>query len=224
MISLIGRSGSAPTGTGADHLKSKVVEIFLHRSIRVRILNPTGRSPISGEAKTASMRPTLEAPPSYMSDQFFYLQLKFTPKIGHTFTDQREVVVEVPKDLVQRKSEAINESLREVIALGLARSAALGTFPTESERSPKVYDEAPPTWYPERHQIMNERACDYEENGTRAWRIIAKTKAIVQETEGEMEIAAIQADRLTNSQKIAIHTAIIAPVVEGIASDQVEEA
>lgn len=107
-----------------------------------------------------------------MSDQFFYLQLKFTPKIGHTFTDEREVVVEVPKDLVQRKSESINESLREVIAVSLARSAALGTFPTESERTAEVYDEAPPNWYSERHQIMNERACDYEENGTRAWRIL----------------------------------------------------
>ena len=64
-----------------------------------------------------------------MSDQFFYLQLKFTPKIGHTFTDEREVVVEVPKDLVQRKSESINESLKEVIALGLAKSAAFGTIP-----------------------------------------------------------------------------------------------
>ena len=51
-----------------------------------------------------------------MIDQFFYLQLKFTPKIGHTFTDEREVVVEVPKDLVQRKSESINECLREVVA------------------------------------------------------------------------------------------------------------
>jgi hypothetical protein len=68
-----------------------------------------------------------------MSDQFIYLQLKFIPKIGHTFTDEREVVVEVLKDLVQRKSESINEGLRKVIALDLAKSAALGTFPTELE-------------------------------------------------------------------------------------------
>jgi hypothetical protein len=107
-----------------------------------------------------------------MSDQFFYLQFKFIPKIGHTFTDEREVVVEVPKDLVQRKSESINEGLREVIALDLAKSAALGTFPTESERAREVYDEAPPNWYSDRHQVMNERACDHEENGTRAWRIV----------------------------------------------------
>jgi hypothetical protein len=47
-----------------------------------------------------------------MSAQFFYLQFKFIPKIGHTFTDEREVAVEVPKNLVRRKSESINESSR----------------------------------------------------------------------------------------------------------------
>ena len=55
--------------------------------------------------------------------------------------------MEVPKDLVQRKSELANESLKEVIALGLAKSAALGTFPSESERALDLYDEAPPIWY-----------------------------------------------------------------------------
>ena len=108
-----------------------------------------------------------------MSDQFFYLQLKFTPKIGHTFTDEREVVVEVPKDVVQRKSESIKECLREVVALGLARSAALGTFSNEAERAVDLYDEDPPIWYYDRRPpVMNERPCDHEENGTRAWRIV----------------------------------------------------
>jgi hypothetical protein len=105
-----------------------------------------------------------------MSDQFFYLQLKFIPKIGHTFTDEREVVVEVPKDLVQQKSESINENLREVIALDLARNA-LGTFPTDAERVVGLYDEDPPIWYQNRLPVMNERPCDHEENGTRAWRM-----------------------------------------------------
>ena len=107
-----------------------------------------------------------------MSDPFFYFQLKFIPKIGHTFADEREVVVEVPKDLVQRKSESVNESLKEVVALGLAKSAALGTFPTEAERAIGLYDEDPPTWHHERLPVMNERPCDYEENGIRAWKII----------------------------------------------------
>jgi hypothetical protein len=117
-------------------------------------------------------RPMLGVPPCNMSDQFFYLRLKFTPRIGHTFTDEREVVVEVPKDLVQRKSESINESLREVIALDLAKRAALGTFPTEAERVAGLYGEDPPIWYHDRLPVMNERPCDHGENGTRAWRIV----------------------------------------------------
>ena len=74
-----------------------------------------------------------------MNDQFFYLQLKFIPKIGHTFTDEREVVVEVPKDLVQRKSESINESLMP----GLANKAMV------------IFTWATPRWL---HQAMLSRS------------------------------------------------------------------
>jgi hypothetical protein len=105
-----------------------------------------------------------------MSARFFYLQLKFIPKIGHTFTDEREVVVEVPKTLIKRKSGLINESFKEVIALGLAKSAALGTFPSE-ERAVNLFEEDPPVWHQERPSVLNERPCDHEENGTRAWKI-----------------------------------------------------
>ena len=69
------------------------------------------------------------------------------------------------------QSESINESLEEVLALGLAKSAALGTFPTEAERVVDLYEEDPPIWYPDRPPVMNERPCDHEENGTRAWKI-----------------------------------------------------
>src|SRR5260370_37925725 len=107
-----------------------------------------------------------------MSNQFFYFQLKFIPKIGYTFTVEREVVVEVPKDLVHRKqSEIINENPSEkAIALDLARRAALGTFLTVEERVVGLYHEAA-IWYEDRPPVMNERPCDHEENGTRAWRI-----------------------------------------------------
>jgi hypothetical protein len=107
-----------------------------------------------------------------MSDRFFYLQLKFTPKNGHTFTDEREVVVEVPKDLVKRKSKLINEGLKEVLALDLAKSAALGAFPADAERALDLYIETPPIWCPDRPPIMDERPCDHEENGAKAWRIV----------------------------------------------------
>jgi hypothetical protein len=107
-----------------------------------------------------------------MSNQFFYFQLKFIPKIGYTFTGEREVVVEVPKDLVHRKlSEIINENPSEkAIALDLARRAALGTFPTVQERVEGLYHEDA-IWYENRPPVMNEQPCDHEENGARAWRI-----------------------------------------------------
>src|SRR6478735_281563 len=106
-----------------------------------------------------------------MSAQFFYVHLKFTPKIAtHTMpiTHHHEAVIEVPKDLVQlRQSEIVSENSGEkTIALDLARRAALGTFPTLAERVIGLYDEDAPIWEENRPHVMNERPCDYEENGT----------------------------------------------------------
>ena len=88
-------------------------------------------------------------------------------------THQREAVVEVPMNLVQRKlSEVTNQNPgQEAIALNLARRAALGAFPTAAERILGLYNEDPPTWREDRPYVMNERPCDHQENGTRAWRI-----------------------------------------------------
>ena len=112
-----------------------------------------------------------------MSKQFFYVQLRFTPKVGierAPIIEQHEAVVEVPKDLVQRKqAEIMNQNPREkVIVLDLARRAALGAFPTVPERVVGLYNEDEPIWYEDRPHLMNERPCDHEENGTRAWRIV----------------------------------------------------
>ncbi len=112
-----------------------------------------------------------------MSSQFFYVQLKFNPKIGTDrvpVTKQHEAVVEVPRDLVERKqAEDASENSREkLIVLELARRAALGTFPTVTERVIGLYDEDPPIWYEDRPHVMNERRCDNEENGTRAWKVV----------------------------------------------------
>ena len=103
-----------------------------------------------------------------------YAQLTFTPKdqvsTGST-PAKREVVVEVLKNSAQRKqSEVIDEDLSKVLALDLARKAALGTFPT-MERDIGLYEEEPPAWLNERIKVMNERPCDHEENGARAWRL-----------------------------------------------------
>ena len=106
----------------------------------------------------------------------FLRPIEVIPKSGLTelpMSKQHGAVVEVPKDLVQRKqSEIINENPREkAIALDLARRAALGTFPTVEERVVGLYHEAA-IWYEDRPPVMNERTCDHEENGTRAWRIV----------------------------------------------------
>jgi hypothetical protein len=110
-----------------------------------------------------------------MSEQFFYVHLKFIPKIVTLevpILRQREVVVEVSKSLVQhRQSELREDPGEKAIALDIARRAALGTFPTVAERILGLYDEEAPSWHEHRHQVMNERPCDNEENSTRAWRI-----------------------------------------------------
>jgi hypothetical protein len=110
-----------------------------------------------------------------MSSRFFYIQLKFIPKIrtySSPGTKEHAAIVEVPKDLVKRKrSEIISENLTEkAVALDLARKAALGTFPTVEERMLGLYHQDV-IWCDVKHPVMNERPCDNEKNGTRAWRI-----------------------------------------------------
>jgi hypothetical protein len=114
-----------------------------------------------------------------MSEQFFYVYLKFIPKIvtlAEPMLRQREVIVEVSKRLVllrQADPALVKENLTEKsIALELARRAALGTFPTVAQRILGLYDQNEPTWYEDQPPIINERPCDYEDNGTRAWRVV----------------------------------------------------
>ena len=78
---------------------------------------------------------------------------------------QSEVVVEVPKDLIHCE----HPDEEKVIALEIARASALGTFPAVDEQTGVVDD--PPIWHEERPHVMNERPCDHESNGIRAWRI-----------------------------------------------------
>jgi hypothetical protein len=59
-------------------------------------------------------------------------------------------------------------------ALDLARDVALKTaspFPAIGERAAGLYDEDPPIWYEYPHRVMNQRPCDHEERGIRAWKI-----------------------------------------------------
>ena len=116
-----------------------------------------------------------------MCDQFFYLQLNFIPKTGSRtarVTGQHQVAVEVSSELVRSKrSMSLNENPREkAIALDLARSAALHSFSTYGEGVALPYDEDA-IWCEDRLAVMNERPCDHEENGTRAWRMPENSNA-----------------------------------------------
>jgi hypothetical protein len=110
-----------------------------------------------------------------MSDEYFYVRFRFSPKLGvrtGPTTRPQQAVVEVPRDLVRRKqSEFMNENPREkTIALDLARRAALAVFSAAEQRLAWPCNEDA-LWYEDRHPVMNERSCDFEDNGIRAWRI-----------------------------------------------------
>ena len=114
-----------------------------------------------------------------MSKQFFYVHLKLTPKsvsLGAPIGDLHEIVVEVPRGLLhQRQSDLIGQGFTDkAIALDIARDVVLKTvthFPTIGQREAGLYDEDRPIWYEYRHRVMNQRACDHEERGIRAWKI-----------------------------------------------------
>jgi len=114
-----------------------------------------------------------------MSKQFFYVHLKFTPKsvsLAAPIGSPHEIVVEVPRELLkQRQSDPVGQGFtEEAIALDLARDVALKTaspFPAIGERAASLYDEHPPIWCEHRHHVMNQRPCDHEERGIRAWKI-----------------------------------------------------
>jgi hypothetical protein len=108
-------------------------------------------------------------------DNDFVVRLIFTPKIGISTapcTRQYAAVVEVPKDIVdRRRSELIDRNLSaKAIALDLAREAALATFSTDAKQVVRPCDEDA-LWYEDRPYVMDERPSDHEENGINVWKI-----------------------------------------------------
>ncbi len=114
-----------------------------------------------------------------MSKQFYYVHLKFTPKsvsLAAPAGNPHEIVVEVPRWLLsQRQSHLAGKDFTEkAMALDFARDVALKTatpFLPIGERAAGLYDEDRPIWYEDRRRVMDQRACDREERGIRAWKI-----------------------------------------------------
>jgi hypothetical protein len=104
-----------------------------------------------------------------MAEKSYYIELTFTSKQAHI---RWQAVVEVPDAFVLRKqTELINKDRREkAVALNLARKVALSAFSAGASRVVRPYDEDA-LWYDDRPSLMDERACHYEENGIKVWRI-----------------------------------------------------
>src|ERR1700726_3889837 len=107
----------AASANARDQSKLVFTWIWLKRAPNLRI-----QCIAKDQAKTDPMRLSLKEGACNMSSRFFYVQLKFTPRIRTIgLRKQHRVVVEVPKELVQgRQSEVINENPNErAIALDL---------------------------------------------------------------------------------------------------------
>jgi hypothetical protein len=103
-----------------------------------------------------------------MAEKSYCIEFAFTSKEGLI---RWQAVVEVPSALVLRKqTELIDRARREkAVALDLAREVALAAFSDANRVVWPCHEDA--LWYDYRPSLVDERACDHEENGIRVWRI-----------------------------------------------------
>jgi hypothetical protein len=108
----------------------------------------------------------------FVSEQFFYLQFRIrsknvvkTPSAGGA----PEVALEVPRKLIEDwKEENPDQTVTDQsIAADIARVVAVATaFPSANQQECEL---DAPRWLEQRAPVMNTRACDYHDNGIRAW-------------------------------------------------------
>jgi hypothetical protein len=108
----------------------------------------------------------------FVSEQFFYVQFRIrskntvkTPPIGSA----TEVALEVPRKLIENwKEENPDQTVSDQsIAADIARVVAVATaFPGANQRECECDK---PRWLEQRAPVMNTRACNYHDNGIRAW-------------------------------------------------------
>ena len=110
-----------------------------------------------------------------MSHEFFYVQFKVTPKgrLGRS-TGNETVAIELPfKHVTDWKLERPGLTLSdEEIATELTQVVAIATagrFVALTHRPLMEREIHSAKFLPQRLPIMNERDCDYEDNGIRAW-------------------------------------------------------
>jgi hypothetical protein len=110
-----------------------------------------------------------------MSAQFVYLQFNVTPKATVSrATGSETIAIELPaKHVTDWKLERPGRSISdEEIAIDLAQVVAIATarkFVTLTHRPLMEREIHSSKILSERLPFMNERECDYEDNGIRAW-------------------------------------------------------
>ena len=113
----------------------------------------------------------------FVSDQFFYLQFRVrsknavkTPPVGSApEVALEEVALEVPRKLIEDwKEENPDQTVSDQsIAADIGRVVAVATaFPGANQQESEC---DAPHWLEQRAPVMNARACDYHDNGIRAW-------------------------------------------------------
>ena len=85
----------------------------------------------------------------------------------------QEVVLEVPRKLIEdwKRENPELEMTDDAIAADIARVVVADAISSLPDLP--AYEVDVPTWLEERQSVMNARACDYHDNGIRAWVIKA---------------------------------------------------
>jgi hypothetical protein len=110
-----------------------------------------------------------------MSQQFLYVQFKVTPKGTLTrATGSETVAIELPaKHVADWKLQLPGRYLTdEEIAIELTQGVAIAAadrFVVLTHRPLKEWKSTQPRFLPERLSVMDERECEYKDNGIRAW-------------------------------------------------------
>jgi hypothetical protein len=110
-----------------------------------------------------------------MSQEFFYLEYKVTPKRALTpVTGTEAVTIELPfKQVAHWKQQQPDRYLTdEEIAVELTQPVAIATadrFVVLTQRPIKEREIHSGRLLPQPFFVMNERDCDYEDYGIRAW-------------------------------------------------------
>ena len=118
---------------------------------------------------------TLTSKADAMRQEFFYLEYKVTPKRSLTrVTGTEAITIELPFKQVAhwRQQQPERYLTDEEIAIELTQGVAIAAadrFVVLTHRPLKEREIHSARFLRERLSIMNERDCDYEDNGIRAW-------------------------------------------------------